>query len=201
MTTLHFASGNENKYLEIESLFEKEKETKNDEKNVRLIFSKILIKEIQSDSIIEVAEDKVRKAFKVIKKPLIVEDDGLFIEYLNGFPGIYSSFVFNTIGNKGILDLLRDNKNRRANFLSIFSFFDGTTIETFSGKTSGYITTKISPSGWGFDPIFQPINEYQTYGQINMIKKNEISHRSKAFRKFLKWYKINYQNTDDEKEE
>ena len=201
MTTLHFASGNENKYLEIESLFEKEKETKNDEKNVRLIFSKILIKEIQSDSIIEVAEDKVRKAFKVIKKPLIVEDDGLFIEYLNGFPGIYSSFVFNTIGNKGILDLLKDNKNRRANFLSIFSFFDGTTIETFSGKTSGYITTKISPSGWGFDPIFQPINEYQTYGQINMIKKNEISHRSKAFRKFLKWYKINYQNTDDEKEE
>jgi XTP/dITP diphosphohydrolase len=200
LTTLHFASGNENKYLEIESLFEKEKETKN-EKNVRLIFSKILIKEIQSDSIIEVAEDKVRKAFKVIKKPLIVEDDGLFIEDLNGFPGIYSSFVFNTIGNKGILDLLRDNKNRRANFLSIFSFFDGTTIETFSGKTSGYITTKISPSGWGFDPIFQPINEYQTYGQINMIKKNEISHRSKAFRKFLKWYKINYHSTDDEKEE
>ena len=200
MTKLHFASGNENKFLEIESLFEKEKETKT-EKNVRLIFSKISIKEIQSDSIIEVAEDKVRKAFKVIKKPLIVEDDGLFIEDLNGFPGIYSSFVFNTIGNKGILDLLRDNKNRRANFLSIFSFFDGTTIETFSGKTSGYITTKISPSGWGFDPIFQPINEYQTYGQINMIKKNEISHRSKAFRKFLKWYKINYQNTDDEKEE
>jgi XTP/dITP diphosphohydrolase len=200
LTTLHFASGNENKYLEIERLFEKEKETKN-EKNVRVIFSKIIIKEIQSDSIIEVAEDKVRKAFKVIKKPLIVEDDGLFIEDLNGFPGIYSSFVFNTIGNKGILDLLRDNKNRRANFLSIFSFFDGTTIETFSGKTSGYITTKISPLGWGFDPIFQPINEYQTYGQINMIKKNEISHRSKAFRKFLKWYKINYQNTDDEKEE
>jgi XTP/dITP diphosphohydrolase len=200
LTTLHFASGNENKFLEIEKLFEKEKETKN-EKNVRVIFSKILIKEIQSDSIIEVAEDKVRKAFKVIKKPLIVEDDGLFIEDLNGFPGIYSSFVFNTIGNKGILDLLMDNKNRRANFLSIFSFFDGKTIETFSGKTSGYITTKISPLGWGFDPIFQPKNEYQTYGQINMIKKNEISHRSKAFRKFLKWYKINYQNTDDEKEE
>jgi XTP/dITP diphosphohydrolase len=200
LTTLHFASGNENKYLEIERLFEKEKETKN-EKNVRLIFSKIVIKEIQSDSIIEVAEDKVRKAFKVIKKPLIVEDDGLFIEDLNGFPGIYSSFVFNTIGNKGILDLLRDNKNRRANFLSIFSFFDGKTIETFSGNTAGYITTKISPLGWGFDPIFQPINEYQTYGQINMIKKNEISHRSKAFRKFLMWYKINYQNMDDEKEE
>ena len=200
MTTVHFASGNENKFLEIERLFEKEKETRN-EKNIQVIFSKILIKEIQSDSIIEVAEDKVRKAFKVIKKPLIVEDDGLFIEDLNGFPGIYSSFVFKTIGNKGILDLLRDNKNRRASFLSIFSFFDGKTIETFSGKTAGYITTKVSPLGWGFDPIFQPINENQTYGQIDMIKKNEISHRSKAFRKFLEWYKINYQNTDEEKKE
>jgi XTP/dITP diphosphohydrolase len=194
LTTLHFASGNENKFLEIERLFEKEK-------NIQILFSKILIKEIQSDSIIEVAEDKVKKAFKIIKKPLIVEDDGLFIDNLNGFPGIYSSFVFNTIGNKGILDLLRDNKKRRAKFLSIFSFFDGKTIETFSGETSGHITTKISPSGWGFDPIFQPINENQTYGQINMIKKNEISHRSKALRKFLKWYKINSNNIDQKKEE
>ena len=200
MTTVHFASGNENKFSEIESLFEKEKETRN-EKNIQVIFSKISIQEIQSDSIIEVAEDKSRKAFKVIKGPLIVEDDGLFIEDLNGFPGVYSSFVFKTIGNKGILDLLRDNKNRRADFLSIFSFFDGKTIETFSGNTAGYITTKISPLGWGFDPIFKPLNEHQTYGQIDMIKKNEISHRSKAFRKFLKWYKTNYQITDKEKGE
>ena len=133
MTTLHFASSNENKFLEIERLFEKEKETKN-EKNIQIHFSKTIIKEIQSDSIIEVAEDKVKEAFKIIKKPLIVEDDGLFIEDLNGFPGIYSSFVFNTIGNKGILDLLKDNKKRRANFLSIFSFFDGKIIETFSGE-------------------------------------------------------------------
>ncbi len=194
LTTLHFASGNENKFLEIERLFEKEK-------NIQILFSKILIKEIQSDSIIEVAEDKVKKAFKIIKKPLIVEDDGLFIDNLNGFPGIYSSFVFNTIGNKGILDLLRGNKKRRASFLSIFSFFDGKTIETFSGETSGHITTKISPSGWGFDPIFQPINENQTYGQIKMIKKNEISHRSKALRKFLKWYKINCNSIDEKEEE
>ena len=196
MATLHFASSNENKFLEIERLFEKEKETKN-EKNIQILFSKIIIKEIQSDSIIEVAEDKVKKAFKIVKKPLIVEDDGLFIEDLNGFPGIYSSFVFTTIGNKGILDLLKDNKKRRANFLSIFSFFDGKTIETFSGETAGYITTEIFPEGWGFDPIFQPINENQTYGQINTIKKNEISHRSKAFKKFLKWYDINYHNNEE----
>lgn len=178
---LYFASSNENKFLEIKNLLEKEKD-------IKIHFSKIILKEIQSESIIEVAEDKVKKAFNIIKKPVIVEDDGLFIKDLNGFPGIYSSFVFKTIGNKGILNLLKGNRNRKANFISIFSFFNGEIIESFSGETTGYITTKILPEGWGFDPIFKPENEDKTYGQIDTLKKNKISHRSKALRKFLEWY-------------
>lgn len=184
---LYFASSNENKFLEIKSLLEKEK-------GIKIHFSKIILKEIQSESIIEVAEDKVKKAFSIIKKPVIVEDDGLFIKDLNGFPGIYSSFVFKTIGNRGILDLLKDNEDRKASFTSIFSFFDGRIIKSFSGETKGYITTKILPEGWGFDPIFKPEYEDKTYGQINILKKNEISHRSKALRKFLEWYKQKYLN-------
>jgi XTP/dITP diphosphohydrolase len=182
---LYFASSNKNKFLEIENLLEKEK-------GIKIHFSKVILKEIQSESIIEVAEDKVKKAFNMIKKPVIVEDDGLFIKDLNGFPGIYSSFVFKTIGNKGILNLLKDNENRKASFTSIFSFFDGKIIESFSGETTGYITTKILPEGWGFDPIFKPENEDKTYGQIDILKKNEISHRSKALRKFLEWYYQRY---------
>jgi XTP/dITP diphosphohydrolase len=182
---LYFASSNKNKFLEIENLLEKEK-------GIKIHFSKVILKEIQSESIIEVAEDKVKKAFNMIKKPVIVEDDGLFIKDLNGFPGIYSSFVFKTIGNKGILNLLKDNENRKASFTSIFSFFDGKIIESFSGETTGYITTKILPEGWGFDPIFKPENEDKTYGQIDILKKNEISHRSKALRKFLEWYDQRY---------
>jgi XTP/dITP diphosphohydrolase len=184
---LYFASSNENKFLEIENILEKEK-------GIKIHFSKIILKEIQSESIIEVAEDKVKKAFNIIKKPVIVEDDGLFIKDLNGFPGIYSSFVFKTIGNKGILNLLKDNRNRKANFISIFSFFDGKIIESFSGETTGCITTKILPEGWGFDPIFKPENEDKTYGQIDILKKNKISHRSKALRKFLEWYDQKYLN-------
>ncbi len=187
-SSIYFVSSNENKFLEIERILEKEKE-----KSIKILFSKTIIKEIQSESIIEVAEDKAKKAFDIVKKPVIVEDDGLFIEDLNGFPGVYSSFVFKTIGNKGILDLLRDNENRRAYFLSIFSFFDGKLIETFSGETTGYITIMIFPEGWGFDPIFKPDNENKTYGQINILKKNEISHRSKALKKLLEWHNKKYQ--------
>ncbi len=190
MTFVYFASSNENKFLEIQSLFEME--NKENKENVKILFSSPSIKEIQSDSIMEVAEDKAKKAFDIIKRPVIVEDDGLFIDDLNGFPGVYSSFAFKTIGNKGILNLLANNEKRRARFLSVFSFFDGNTIESFGGETAGHIATEIFPSGWGFDPIFKPENEDLTYGEINLQRKNDISHRSKAFRQFLKWYKLKY---------
>jgi XTP/dITP diphosphohydrolase len=190
MTFVYFASSNENKFLEIQSLFEGE--NKENKENFKILFSSPKIKEIQSDSMTEVAKDKAKKAFSSIKRPVIVEDDGLFIEELNGFPGVYSSFAFKTIGNRGILNLLANNDKRRAHFLSVFSFFDGSTIETFCGETAGHITTEVFPSGWGFDPIFKPENEDLTYGELNLQRKNEISHRSKAFRQFLRWRQLKY---------
>jgi XTP/dITP diphosphohydrolase len=195
-TSLYFVSSNKNKFVEVEKILEREKEKNKDKvkRSLKILFSKVIIKEIQSESIIEVAEDKVKKAFDIIKSPVIVEDDGLFIDDLNGFPGIYSSFVYKTIGNKGILNLLkgREKVKRSASFLSIFSFFDGKIMESFSGETIGHITTKISPEGWGFDPIFKPENEDKTYGQINILRKNEISHRAKSLRNFLGWYNQKY---------
>ena len=195
-TPIYFASSNENKFLEIQKLLDAKEKIemiyKNSEyskqKKINIYFKKISIKEIQSESIIEVAEDKVKKAFNIIGKPVIIEDDGLFIEELNGFPGVYSSFAFKTIGNKGILKLLRNIEKRRANFLSIITFSDGKNIKSFNGETTGHITTKIFSQGWGFDPIFIAEGENKTYGQIDIINKNKISHRSKAFKKFLEWY-------------
>lgn len=210
LSILYFASSNENKFIEIEKILSKsEKENENpingnsygqnmQKKNIYMKFIKVTLKEIQSESIIEIAEDKAKKAFDIIKMPVIIEDDGLFIDTLNGFPGVYSSFVFNTIGNKGILDLLKNNYKRRARFLSAISFCDGKIIESFVGETTGYITTKVFPGGWGFDPIFNPENEDKTYGQMDKFKKNQISHRSVALRKFLKWY--NQSRTKQESE-
>src|SRR6476619_6364905 len=145
---IYFASSNENKFFEIQKLLDAKEKIEmiyrnseySEQKKINIYFKKLSIKEIQSESIIEVAEDKVKKAFDIIKSPVIIEDDGLFIDDLNGFPGIYSSFV------------------------------DGKIMESFSGETIGHITTKISPEGWGFDPIFKPENEDKTYGQINILK-------------------------------
>ncbi len=178
---LSFASTNENKFGEIKSILQKYE--------LKIEFCKMEIKEMQSDSISEIAFEKARYAFSYINSPVIVEDDGLFIDRLNGFPGQYSAFVYKTIGNTGILDLLRNYENRSAEFVSIVAFSSGKSQQIFEGKIRGHIAKAITEGGWGFDPIFIPSGSHLTFGQLkNIQKKQEFSHRSKALLQFIEWY-------------
>ena len=86
-----FASSNIHKYEEAKKILVKF--------GIKLEFFQTDLMEIQSDSLSEIALKKVLDAYDKCKKPVIVEDDGLFIESLSGFPGPYSSYIFNTIGN------------------------------------------------------------------------------------------------------
>ncbi|GFN39483.1 MAG: dITP/XTP pyrophosphatase [Marine Group I thaumarchaeote] len=172
-----FASSNKNKYLEAKAILSRFE--------ITLGFFKCTLKEMQSNVLKEVAYHKVLDAFDQCLKPVIVEDDGLFIKSLRGFPGPYSSFVFKTIGNEGILRLL--NTQRVARFYSVIAYCDK------KKKTSlfeAYITGKISkkPNGkkWGFDPIFIPDGSKKTFAQI--VNKNFISHRYLALKKFANWF-------------
>lgn len=179
---MDFASSNINKYNEINNLVSARKDS------IKIAFKKMELKEIQSDSLLEVAEDKVLQAFKINQKEIFVEDDGLFIEALNDFPGVYSSYINKTIGNTGILDLLGNKANRKASFKSIIAFYDGHKIKSFTGEIKGKILFDLTKGGWGFDPIFVPENSELSFGQMDLITKNKISHRKVALDKFLKWY-------------
>ncbi|WP_458746862.1 RdgB/HAM1 family non-canonical purine NTP pyrophosphatase [Candidatus Nitrosocosmicus sp. T] len=179
---MYFASSNINKYKEIENLLSTRKKT------IKIEFKKMELKEIQSDSLAEVAEDKVQQAFKIYQKEVFVEDDGLFIETLNGFPAVYSSYISKTIGNRGIIDLLGNKINRNASFKSIIAFYDGQKIKSFTGEIKGKISFHLTKGGWGFDPIFVPENSEVTFGQMDLEMKNKISHRKAALDKFVKWY-------------
>ena len=179
---MDFASSNINKYNEINKLVSARKNS------IMVTFKKMELREIQSDSLLEVAENKALQAFTINQKEIFVEDDGLFIEALKDFPGVYSSYVNKTIGNVGILDLLGNKVNRNASFKSIIAFHDGNKIESFTGEIKGKISFDLTNGGWGFDPIFVPANSDLTFGQMDLKTKNQISHRKVAVDKFLKWY-------------
>ena len=173
---LFFVSSNHHKYQEAKKIL--------DSFGIKLGFVKFDLEEIQSNSLKEIALYKAKVAFSKYKKPLIIEDDGLFIESLEGFPGPYSSYVFKTIGNKGILNLLK--QNRKAKFISIITYCDKKTLQSFEAKLDGTISKSQKGKGWGYDPIFMPKNTKKTFAESN--NKNKLSHRYKALKKFSNWY-------------
>ena len=183
MHSLYFLSSNINKFIEIYQILH--------QYNIDVKFLNIKLREIQADSLTEIAEEKSKYAFKAVSKPVIIEDDGLFIHRLNGFPGPNSSFVFKTIGNSGILKLLYHIRDRSASFVSVFVYNDGNTVRTFVGKSEGRVSSKIKGPGWGYDPIFIPTGSELTFGQLKN-RKISISHRGKAISAFAKWYVRNY---------
>jgi len=150
--------------------------------------------EIQSESLEEIAKASAIEAFKKSNLPLITEDAGLFIEALNGFPGPYASYVYKTIGNKGILKLMRNIENRKAKFQSVIAYCTSKSDSPlcFKGEVLGVITReeRRGSSGFGFDPIFEPLNGGgKTFAEMSVEEKNRYSHRAEALRKFAEWYK------------
>jgi len=175
---LFFVTSNTHKFNEAQRILSK--------LGVNITLFKTELEEIQSNLLSEIAERKAVDAYSKIKKPVIIEDDGLFINSLNGFPGPYSSYAYDTIGNKGIIHLLENNEVRDAKFVAIIAYCDDDNIQLFESSISGKISSIIEQGGWGYDPIFIPSGESKTYA--NVSDKDKFSHRSASLKKFSDWF-------------
>lgn len=142
--------------------------------------------EPQGSNLKEIARESARSLTEKLDKPFIIEDSGLFIEGLNGFPGPYSSYIYKTIGNEGITKLIKDIDNRKAYFLAVVAYFDGKNVHTFEGRVDGEINSQIrGEKGFGFDPVF--LYGDRTFAEMDSQEKNDVSHRRNAFENFFKW--------------
>ena len=179
VSELFFASSNENKFQEAERILAN--------LGMQINLFKTTLEEIQSNNLNDIAEKKAINAYDLIQKPVIIEDDGLFINSLNGFPGPYSSYAYDTIGNKGIMNLLENSQVRDANFVSIIAYCDSDCdVKLFESSIPGKISSIIEKGGWVYDPIFIPDGESKTYA--NVSDKDKFSHRSAALTKFSNWF-------------
>jgi len=153
---------------------------------------KIKKAEIQDDNLENIARTGALEAFKECGLPLIVEDAGLFIKALKGFPGPYSSYVCRTIGNSGILKLMEGIADRYAQFRSVVAYCNPEgLVKCFVGISEGRIAEEArGRSGFGFDPIFEPFGGGgRTFAEMSTDEKNMFSHRSRAFKKFEEYYR------------
>ncbi len=144
--------------------------------------------EIQSEDLAEIALTALQSVLKTIDRSkwdsVIVEDSGLFIEALKGFPGPYSSYVLRKIGLEGILKLMEGESNRRACYRAAVAYTIDNEIRVAEGEVCGVIAEKPRGSrGFGYDPIFIPEGYGETFAQLGEGLKNRISHRAIAIRK------------------
>ncbi|MCW3133566.1 MAG: XTP/dITP diphosphatase [Methanophagales archaeon] len=181
-----FITTNENKVKEIQNLANAEA------KNITIEHLGYDYPELQLEEIESVAKesaDYIREK-RAIKKPFFIEDSGLLIHALNGFPGPFSAFVFDKIGNEGILKLMSDKKGeeRKATFKTVVAFCESAKNAPilFVGTAEGKIAEKIrGKGGFGYDPIFEFEGTGKTFAELSTTEKNKISHRGRAFRKLL----------------
>ena len=138
--------------------------------------------ELQADTLEEVVRHGLSYCKEKFPPPFIIEDSGLFIDDLNGFPGPYSSYVHKTIGNSGVLKLI--GEGRPARFESAVGSYCR-DFKLFHGRVEGRIVSSRGHRGFGFDPIFE--YEGRTFAEMTVDEKNTISHRSKAAELFLEW--------------
>ncbi len=113
---IHFITSNQGKIKSLSSAL------KLHHLDVTILNKNLDIMEPQFDSVHEVSRFKALTAFKIIKAPVLVEDGGLSVPALNGFPGVYTKYVLKTLGADGILRLMQGNNNRSATFISVTTF-------------------------------------------------------------------------------
>lgn len=158
--------------------------------------------EPQVDSVAEVSKYKALEAFKILKSPVLVEDGGLSLPALKGFPGVYTKYVLATIGVDGILRLMSEEEDRRGQFLSFTTFIgaDG-VVHQFERHGDNFEIARerkrISrPDAWS--DIWQ-IMYMKDYGKMlcefseqELIEHSEKSSTSGSLQKFTKWFLETY---------
>lgn len=171
----------------------------------------VAIVEPQATSLRDVATSKIQQALPHLPQEggmLMVEDAGLFVSALNGFPGVYSSYAHETIGCQGMVKLLshlvsedplQAKKLRACHFEAVAALWDGEQILYGHGVCPGSIAMELQgDGGFGFDPVFIPsdLDEHgeplspetlgalsthgQTFASVSLETKHAFSHRRRA---------------------
>ncbi len=146
--------------------------------------------EIQSDDPQQVARVSAKELAEQYQKPIVVEDSGLFIDALNGFPGVYSAPIHKQIGLSGILKLMEGISDRTCSYRSAVGYCSpGSDAVTFLGIERGTLATQESGShGFGHDPLFIPEGSSQTYAQMEDVSKVK-QFRRRAVEQLVEWLK------------
>lgn len=181
-----FASNNKNKIIELQSMLP--------DSVTILSLESIGCHEEIPETASTIEGNAILKANYVTQKygyDCFADDTGLEVLALDGAPGVYSARYAGEQRNPDdnmnlLLKNLADKETRAAQFKTVIALNLNGEQHLFTGIAKGEITLeKIGNQGFGYDPIFQPEGYIETFAQLPLELKNEISHRGKATKQLL----------------
>lgn len=141
---------------------------------------------------------KAKAVYDVVKIPVLSDDSGLLVDYLNGQPGVYSARYSgkNPTDEKNTALLLKNlsiaaEPERTAHFKCVIVLYDGLNERYFEGVCYGRISNEPRGNeGFGYDPVFIPDGYEKTFAELPADIKNKISHRGNALRSLVKFIEL-----------
>ncbi len=122
----------------------------------------------------------------------LADDSGLAVDALDGAPGVYSARyagpeASDSENNEKLLAALEDFlwHERTARFICHAAFCrPGGAVHLEYGTVEGHISMEpFGPGGFGYDPLFVPLGNERTFGEMDALEKQGLSHRGEAMRK------------------
>lgn len=178
MHNITFVTSNDNKVKEVERIL-----------GIKLRRENLDLPEIQAMNLKVIVEHKARGAYNILKKPLMVEDSGMYMDAWKGFPGPFIKWIHDTMGYD-IFPTLLPSDNRKVTWRVRYAYCNGKELYSCEGATVGTVAEKErGTDGWGFDTLFIPKGETQTFAEAGPEFKFKYSARDRALKKLKKYLK------------
>lgn len=182
-----YVTGNKGKYYTVRDHFI--------EHGIEIDYMDLDIDELEVNDISKISEDKARKAYEVIGRPLFVADSGFYIDDYPSNPGYPGAFVKRSGISTNVEQLLdvMNGRDRSCRFVDCLTYFDGENVEQFYGVSEGALSTtirggdleKAKSNLW---KVFIPKNEDKTLAEMNDYERNHRKdNHTSATEQFIKW--------------
>lgn len=183
MKTLTFATGNDEKFVQAQSICAKY--------DVKLSRQTVEIDEIQGEDTVYVLRDKAARTFELLGEPVIVSDDAWAVPALNGFPGAYMKSIDHWFTPQDWFNLMRDHDDRSIILHQQLAYHDGTDCHVFTYQHAGQILRE--PRGTNAKTLQQVVtmdgDDGLSIGEV-LASDRDLGQRdvSQGWRRFLDWY-------------
>ncbi len=177
MKTITLVTGNPGKLKEWQAILPANSD-------IKFVMQELDLPEIQSMDLQAIVEDKLSRAYDVLKVPVVVDDVSIGLDGMANLPGPFFKFYEKALGPTALLQLAK-KPGEAATIICTIGYYDGKQKIYAVGKVHVSVVEPMGGNGFGFDQVVVPEGQTRTFAEMSPAEKNAISHRQMAIKEML----------------